>query len=183
MQKMVVLFLVLMLSVFDVNCDQIETPDFDPRNKFAIDVPSGWGYRTFSGENGLVAVLWPADTSFNRADTVAFVFVQNSDTMLPDIPDNINLFKEKCGKADFKFALTDDDVTQSLSEKYFTGRCGRTMILFEERIENYTVILAFVSAKNVSKSQLMDIKTVVASYKKEIEQYLHFQKSTSMYDE
>ena len=183
MQKVIYLFLVLMLTIFDVNSDQIETPDFDPRNKFAIDVPAGWGYRTFSGENGLIAVLWPADTSFNLSDTVIFIFLQNSESILPDTPDNINLFKEKCGKADFKFSMTDDDVTQSISEKYFAGRCGRSMILFEETVENYTLIIAFVSAKNVTKTQLMDVKTVVASYRKEIEQYLHFQKNATLHEE
>ncbi len=173
MKRVVWFFLLLILCWGDVKCDPIETPDFDERNIFAIKSPLGWGYRTFVGKNGLIGALWPAGTSFNKTDTAVFVFLQNNNEPLPEVPDNINLFREKCEKADFKFAApsSENDVTQSIAEHYFSGRCGRTMILLKEQIGNYTVIVAFVSARYVTKKQLDDVKEIVRSYKREIQKY------------
>lgn len=174
MKRVVWFFLLLILCGGEVKCDPIETPDFDERNIFAIKSPLGWGYRTFVGKNGLIGVLWPAGTSFNKTDTAVFVFVQNNNEPLPEEPDNVNLFREKCEKADFKFAPTDssNDETQSIAENYFRGRCGRTMILMKEQVGDYTIIIAFVSARYVTKQQLDEVKEVIKSYKKEVQKYL-----------
>ncbi len=174
MKRVVWFFLLLILLGGEVKCDPIETPDFDENNIFAINSPLGWGYRTFVGKNGLIGVLWPAGTSFNKTDTAVFVFLQNSNESLPSEPENINLFREKCEKADFKFASENsrNDATKSISEDYFNGRCGRTMILLKEQVRNYTIIVAFVSARYVTKEQLEDVKSVIKSYKKEIQKYL-----------
>jgi hypothetical protein len=152
----------------------IETPEFDERNEFVIRSPEGWGYRTFNGKNGLIGVLWPSGTSFNSTDTIAFVFVQNDNEKLPEKPANIDIFNEKCPGAGFKFAKAKDEEndTLSIAETYFSGRCGRTMILFKESVENYTVIVAFVSAKPVLQKQLTAVKQIAPAYKKEIENYL-----------
>ena len=172
-------FFVLMFFAFtETRAVPIETPDTDERNNFVVRAPDGWGYRTFKGNNGLIGVFWPRGTSFNRTDTVVFVFLQNSDEELPKIPDNINLFTEKCTKARFKFAtpLSDDNPTKSLGEKYFNGRCGRTMILMKEEVENYRIVMALVSAKPyITKKQLMDLKEISNAYRHEAEEYIKVQ--------
>lgn len=183
MKRVVCFFLLLILFGFEVKCDPIYTPDFDPRNIFAIKSPIGWGYRTFAGENGLIAVLWPAETSFNRTQTAVFVFIQNADAPLPEVPDNIHLFREKCEKADFKFAKSNNDVTKSIAENYFEGRCGRTMILLKEQVGNYTIIVSFVSAGYVTKKQLDEVKEVVRSYKYEIQKYLEERQTRNLDDD
>ena len=160
----------IILSNFTVYSDIIETPEHDERNTFVIDPPDGLGYRTFAGKNGLISVLWPSECSFNSSDTAIFVFIQNNNEPLPDIPDNINLFMEKCPQANFKFASPKDrkDETLSISERYFSGRCGLTMILFKEDIGNLTLVVLLASAKYVSSSQMADAKAIVAAYTKEI---------------
>ncbi|MDR0678389.1 MAG: hypothetical protein LBF44_02530 [Holosporaceae bacterium] len=152
----------------------IETPEFDERNEFVIRSPDGWGYRTFNGKNGLIGVLWPSGTSFNSTDTIVFIFIQNNNEKLPKVPANINIFNEKCPNAGFKFASLKDEENETLSiaETYFSGRCGRTMILFKESVENYAVIIAFISAKPVLQKQLSDVKRMAAAYRREIEKYL-----------
>jgi hypothetical protein len=173
MGRCCLLFLIIILSNLGVFGVPIETPEFDERNEFVIRSPEGWGYRTFRGKNGLIGVLWPAGTSFNSADTAIFVFIQNDNEKLPPLPNNINLFTEKCSKANFKFSTKkDQDKTQSIAEEYFTGRCGRTMVLFKEIIDNYTVIIALVSANYISKAQLNSTKEIVSAYKEEIEKYI-----------
>jgi hypothetical protein len=171
MEKLILLFFLIIFSNFRVCCVPIETPEFDERNEFVIKSPEGWGYRTFSGQNGLIGVLWPSGTSFNSTDTAVFVFLQNYKEKLPDIPENINLFTEKCPKARFKFASLKDEENETLSiaERYFSGRCGRTMILFKESIDDYTIVIALVSSRYVSKQQLLDVKKIALSYRKEIE--------------
>ena len=73
------LWLVFLICLIDiVGCKQIYTPPVDEQNKFVIDSPLGWGYKTLRGTNGLIGVLWPRGTSFNDSDTVIFVFVQNT---------------------------------------------------------------------------------------------------------
>jgi hypothetical protein len=185
MERSIVVFLVI-LSEFCAQGVPIETPEFDERNEFVIRAPDDWGYRTFNGKNGLIGALWPRGTSFNSTDTAIFVFLQNNNEKLPKKPANINLFTEKCPKANFKFSKIskeskkrrkkddddNDDETFSIAEEYFSGRCGRTMILFKEVIENYTVVIFFASAKYVSKKQLEDAKTVAANYRKEIAKYI-----------
>ncbi|MDR1334604.1 MAG: hypothetical protein LBJ71_05285 [Holosporaceae bacterium] len=169
------LFLFTLLE-FSVHGVPIETPEFDERNEFVIQAPEEWGYRTFNGHNGLIGALWPRGTSFNSTDTAIFIFLQNNNEKLPPKPNNINLFTEKCPKAMFRFLKTakekEDDETLSIAEEYFSGRCGRTMVLFKEVISEYTVIIALVSARYVSKKQLADAKLIAASYRKEIRKYL-----------
>jgi hypothetical protein len=172
MKSLVVLFLsMIIFANFGVYGDPIETPEFDERNEFVIKTPKGWGYRTFPGKNGLIGALWPFGTSFNSTDTAIFVFIQTNNEEFPTVPDNINLFTEKCTQANFKFSSDTRNETLSLAEKYFSGRCGKTMILFEEHVGNYTVITLVVSAEYVSREQLADAKKIVAAYKKEIETY------------
>ncbi|MDR2158356.1 MAG: hypothetical protein LBO02_03515 [Holosporaceae bacterium] len=174
MEKLILFFFLIIFSNFRVYGVPIETPEFDERNEFVIKSPAGWGYRTFNGKNGLIGALWPSGTSFNSADTAVFIFLQNSNEEIPRKPDNINLFTEKCPKAKFKFSSSRDneDETLSIAERYFSGRCGRTMILFKENVDNYTVVIALVSSKYVSKKQLTDVKIIALSYKKEIEKYI-----------
>ncbi|MDR0631657.1 MAG: hypothetical protein LBF54_00175 [Holosporaceae bacterium] len=171
MGRCCLLFLIVILLNLEVFSVPIETPEFDERNEFVIRSPEGWGYRTFRGKNGLIGALWPAGTSFNSTDTAIFVFLQNDNEKLPSVPDNINLFTEKCLKANFKFSTKKgQDRTQSIAEEYFSGRCGRTMILFKEVIDNnYTVIIALVSANYVSKAQMASAKEVASAYREEIE--------------
>jgi hypothetical protein len=159
--------------------DPIDTPDSDECNKFVINAPLGWGYRTFPGTNGLIGALWPYKTTFNDAKTTIFIFLQYKKSKLPSIPDNINLYTEKCQKSNFKFVKypakkkTEKDPTLSLYEQYFDGRCGRTMILFEEVIGDYIVVGALVSSdKFISTEILADTKKVMANYKEEIAKYL-----------
>ncbi|MDR2782174.1 MAG: hypothetical protein LBB21_07050 [Holosporaceae bacterium] len=177
------LLFLFVLCEFSVRGVPIETPELDERNEFAIQSPEDWGYRTFKGKNGLIGVLWPKGTSFNSTDTAIFVFVQDSKEKLPKKPDNINLFTEKCPKAKFKFSKMTKrkrDETLSIAEEYFSGRCGRTMILFKEVIDNYTIIVFLASARYVSKKHLSDTKKVVANYRKEIEKYI---KNSAIEDE
>jgi hypothetical protein len=171
MVRLVLLFLTIAFCNCRICCAPIATPDFDERNRFVIKAPDGWGYRTFNGENGLIGVFWPFGTSFNSSDTAIFVFLQNDDKKLPVKPDNINLFKEKCPDAKFRFSDPKNagDETLSIAEEYFSGRCGKTMILFKEVINNYTVIILLASAKYVSQKQLSDAKEIATNYRKEIE--------------
>ncbi|MDR0968352.1 MAG: hypothetical protein LBL99_01805 [Holosporaceae bacterium] len=171
MVRFVLFLLATLFTNFTCRGVPIATPDFDERNEFVIKDPHDWGYRTFNGKNGLIGVLWPAGTSFNSADSAIFVFLQNNKEKLPAKPCNINLFVEKCPKANFKFASSKEknDQTLSIAEQYFSGRCGRTMILFKEAIEEYVVIIALVSAQYVTKKQLADAKEVASAYRKEIE--------------
>lgn len=155
-------------------CLPIETPDQPERSQFVIKAPSGWAYRTFKGNNGLVGVLWPNGTSFSDCDTAVFVFIQNFDEPLPKIPDNIQIFREKCQKAKFKFADWDDDQdkTISIEEKYFSGFCGRTQILFEEKVKNFRIVTILASSFYVSHNLFEDVKYIVSAYKTEIEDSL-----------
>jgi hypothetical protein len=169
----------MIISLFfalEIEAIPIDTPEvnYTGEGTFAIKCPDGWGYRTFRGDNGLIAVLWPAESTFNAAGTAIFVFMQNSGRPLPEIPCNINLFTEKCTKANFHFVSKQDinDPTKSLNEKYFTGKCGKTMILFEEIIREYTLIFAFISDGYVTKNQLADVKEAVANYRVELEEYI-----------
>ncbi|MDR1560950.1 MAG: hypothetical protein LBS23_01190 [Holosporaceae bacterium] len=174
MKRLCLFFIIFSLINDELSSNPIETPELDERNKFVIQAPPEWAYRTFQGENGLIGVLWPFRTSFNLSDTVIFVFLQNTDSQLPNNPENINLFTEKCPKANFKFAKSKDlnDPTKSIEETYFSGRCGRTMVLFEERVRPYNVIISLISSKYISKQQLADVKEIVSSYKAEIEKYI-----------
>ncbi|MDR0677303.1 MAG: hypothetical protein LBF57_01330 [Holosporaceae bacterium] len=174
MRRQILIFLIGFFSFFRSYSIPIETPEFDERNPFVINSPEGWGYRTFKGKNGLIGVLWPNNLTFNATNIAAFVFLQNTNTKLPRKPANINLFYEKCPQAKFQFSSIEkiNDETLSIAERYFTGRCGRTMILLQETVENYNVIIALVSAKYITKEQLADIKSVAASYKREIEKYI-----------
>ncbi len=153
----------------------IETPDQPERNKFVIRAPNGWAYRTFKGENGLIGILWPKGTSFNDCDTAVFVFIQDFDEpFLPEIPENSHLFHEKCPKSEFKFADSEDDQdeTMSIEEKYFKGLCGRTEVMFEEKVKNFRIITVLASSYYVSNDLFDDVKYIVSSYKKEIEESL-----------
>jgi hypothetical protein len=166
----------LLLFAFGTKAIPIDTPDnnYTGEGVFVIKCPNGWGYRTFRGDNGLIAALWPAESTFNAAGTAVFVFLQNSTKPLPKIPCNINLFTEKCTKANFHFATAQDknDSTKSLNEKYFAGKCGKTMILFEENVQKYTLIFAFISDGYVTKNQLADVKELIANYRIELEEYI-----------
>jgi hypothetical protein len=180
MKKIILFFLAVFFLNLEVCAAPIVTPDFDERNEFVIKTPSDWGYRTFNGKNGLIGVLWPVGTSFNSADTAVFVFLQNDKAKLPATPCNINLYTEKCPKAGFKFSSPKEknDKTLLIAEQYFSGRCGRTMILFKEVVDNYTVIVALASSKYVTKKQLADAKEIASAYKKEIEKSLNPSKET-----
>lgn len=158
----------------------IETPDNLEHNRFAIDVPTGWAYRTFKGDNGLIGVLWPKTTSFSKCETAVFVFIQDFDEeFLPEVPENVHLFEEKCSKAEFKFALLeeDQDKTKSIEEKYFSGHCGRTEVLFEEKVENFRIIVFLASSFNISKELYKDVENIVAAYKEEVKTWLDNQKT------
>lgn len=158
----------------------IATPDNLEHNRFAINVPTGWAYRTFKGNNGLIGVLWPKNTSFSKCDTAVFIFIQDFDEeFLPEVPENVHLFKEKCSKAEFKFALLEDDQdkTKSIEEKYFSGHCGRTEILFEEKVENFRIIGFFASSFDVSRDLYNDVEAIVSAYKKEVKTWLDNQKT------
>jgi hypothetical protein len=168
-------YLFALLFFFGSYCIPIETPDQPERNKLVINAPAGWAYRTFKGNNGLIGVLWPKGTSFNDCDTAVFVFIQHIDEpFLPEIPENSHLFKEKCPKAEFNFAHLEDDqdATKSIEEKYFTGLCGRTEVLFEEKIQNVRVITVLASSFYVSKNLFEDVKYIVSAYRKEVEKDL-----------
>lgn len=171
-----VTFLVLMFFTFaETPAVPIDTPDTDERNDFIIRCPDGWGYRTFKGENGLIGVFWPKGTSFNLTDTAIFVFLQDKSKPLPKIADNINLFMEKCTKAQFKCLPSEDqnNPTKSLGERYFRGRCGRTMVIIEESVENYNIVILIASAKAyITKKQLSDLKEIANAYKREAEEYV-----------
>ncbi len=164
---------------FEPECVPIETPDQPERSRFVIKAPNGWAYRTFKGNNGLIGVLWPKGTSFNDCDTAVFVFIQDfNETFLPEVPDNGHLFHEKCPKAEFKFADLEDDQNETLSieEKYFTGFCGRTQILFEEKVKNFRIITVLASSFYVSDDLFDDVKYIVSAYKTEIEESLGINK-------
>ena len=169
-------FLVLILFAFaETPAVPIDTPDTDERNDFVIRCPDGWGYRTFKGENGLIGVFWPKGTSFNLTDTAIFVFLQDKSKTLPKIADNINLFTEKCTKARFKFIPleAENNPTKSLGERYFRGRCGRTMVIIEESVEAYNIVILIASAKAYrTKKQLSDLKEIANAYKREAEEYV-----------
>lgn len=168
------LFFMLITMFSNTSAVPIETPDVEECNEFAIQAPSNWGYRTFKGHNGLIGVLWPSKTSFNMTDTAVFVFLQKTDEEIPEELDNINLFTEKCPQAEFILATPDEekDPTMSLAELYFKGRCGRTTILFKEVIKQYTLVIAFISARYASKQEFADTKNIVESYKIEISKAL-----------
>lgn len=171
--------LLALLFFFGSECIPIETPDQPERSKFVIKAPSGWAYRTFKGENGLIGALWPQGTSFNDCDTAVFVFIQNFDEVfLPEVPDNGHLFQEKCPKSEFKFADVEDDENETLSieEKYFNGLCGRTEVMFEEKVKNFRIITVLASSFYVSDDLFEDVKYIVSAYKKEIEDSLGIKK-------
>ncbi|MDR1375765.1 MAG: hypothetical protein LBJ45_03055 [Holosporaceae bacterium] len=174
MKKLFLFFVVILALQKDLFSIPIETPIFDEKNELVIRSPTKWGYRTFRGKNGLIGVLWPFGTSFNSTNTVIFIFLQSEKDKKSENPDNINLFREKCPRANFKFASPNDmdDQTKSIYEKYFLGRCGRTMVLLEETVQDYTIIVALVSGRYISKQELRDAKEVAASYVKEIEKYI-----------
>lgn len=164
--------LLALLFFFGSECTTIETPDQPERSRFVIRAPSGWAYRTFRGDNGLIGVLWPKGTSFNDCDTAVFVFIQDfNEPFLPEIPENGHLFREKCPKSEFKFADLEDDQNETISieEKYFTGLCGRTEILFEEKVKNFRIITVLASSFYVSYDLFDDVKYIVSAYKKEVE--------------
>ena len=163
------------------HCVPIETPDQPERNNLVINAPGGWAYRTFKGNNGLIGVLWPKGTSFNDCDTAVFVFIQHIDEpFLPEVPENSHIFKEKCPKAEFNFTHLEDDqdATMSIEEKYFTGLCGRTEVLFEEKIQNIRVITVLASSFYVSQDLFKDVRYIVSAYRKEIEKNLKNQKKS-----
>lgn len=163
-------------------CLPIETPDQPERSRFVIRAPSGWAYRTFKGNNGLVGVLWPKGTSFSNCDTAVFVFIQDSnERSLPEIPDNVHIFNEKCPKAEFKFAdwKNDQNKTISIEEKYFSGFCGRTQILFEEKVKNFRIITMLASSFYVSYDLFEDVKYIVSAYKTEVEDSLGIKNNKS----
>lgn len=162
------------LFYFGAEAIPIFTPTKEERNALVIQSPDEWSYRTFPGNNGLIGVFWPIKTSYNLAQTVIFVFLQQELNNLPEHPDNINLFTEKCEEANFRFASPDDidDPTKSIGETYFSGRCGKTMALMKIKVQNYTVILALVSSGFVTKQQMVDTKKIALNYKKEIEKYI-----------
>jgi len=172
-------YLFSLLFFFGSYCVPIETPDQPERNKFVINAPDGWAYRTFKGNNGLIGVLWPKGTSFNDCDTAVFVFIQHiNEPFLPEVPENSHLFKEKCPKAEFNFTHLEDDqdATMSIEEKYFTGLCGRTEVLFEEKIQNIRAVTVLASSFYVSQNLFEDVKYIVSAYRKEIEKELKNQK-------
>lgn len=167
----------LLIANLSTYCIPIPTPEVEERNEFAIRAPSGWGYRTFKGKNGLIGVLWPANVSFNMAMTVLFVFLQTADQPIPAPLDNINLFREKCPKANVRFIRSEDIPekkrdTLSISDQYFTGRCGRTTVLFREVVNQYTLIFALVAKDYVTKKQMADVERVVKAYRNEIEEHI-----------
>lgn len=175
--KKIFIAIVLLLANLSTFCIPIPTPDFAELNKFVIKAPSGWGYRTFKGENGLIGVLWPSNVSFNGAMTVLFVFLQTAGQPIPDPLDNINLFQEKCPKANVQFVRPEDIPkkkrnTLSISDQYFQGRCGRTTVLFREVINQYTLVFALVAKDYVTKAQFADVEEIVKSYRNEVEQYV-----------
>ncbi|MDR2766162.1 MAG: hypothetical protein LBB63_01725 [Holosporaceae bacterium] len=153
----------------------IETPEIEEKNEFVIQVPTSWGYRTFKGKNGLIATLWPLKNgSYGKTDTAIFVFLQSEGTHDPEAVENQNIFTEKCPQATFKLAEEGDknDPTKSISEKYFSGRCGRTMVLIEEVVENYTLVVALISERYAMNRELDDAKDVAAAYVQEIKKYV-----------
>lgn len=176
--KLLYCFLAL-LFFFGADCIPIETPEQPERSRFVIRAPSGWAYRTFKGNNGLIGVLWPKGTSFNNCDTAVFVFIQDfNEPFLPEVPENGHLFQEKCPKSEFKFADAEDDQNQTLSieEKYFTGLCGRTEVMFEEKVKNFRIITVLASSFYVSDDLFDDVKYIVSAYKAEIEDSLGIRK-------
>ena len=171
--------LLALLFLFGSECVPIETPEPPERSRFVIRAPSGWAYRTFKGNNGLIGVLWPKGTSFNDCDTAVFVFIQDFDEpFLPEVPENGHLFREKCPKAEFKFADSEDDQNKTLSieEKYFNGLCGRTEVMFEEKVKNFRIITVLASSFYVSDDLFDDVKYIVSAYKTEIEDSLGISK-------
>lgn len=171
--KKVLCFFALLIFSFSIYGREITTPEIEEKNKFFIHSPSDWGYRTFKGENGLIGALWPANTSFNLTETAIFVFLQTADEKLPEIADNINLFHEKCPGMDFKlFTPEKNNNIFSLNETYFSGRCGRTTVLFKETIGQYTLIFALISGNYITKKQFEDTKAIVKAYKDEVENYV-----------
>jgi hypothetical protein len=123
--------------------------------------------------------MWPAWTTFNLTDTAIFIFLQDDNAKIPKIPCNINLFSEKCTKAKFRFISQKEsnDPTLSLGEKYFRGRCGRTMIIMKETVENFNIIILAAAAKTLSSKQLDDVKKISASYRSEAEKYVRDRKA------
>ncbi|MDR1334778.1 MAG: hypothetical protein LBJ19_00660 [Holosporaceae bacterium] len=178
------LFVCFSMLFFNTSAREIYTPatSFDG-NHIAIKTPLGWGYRTFPGINGLIGVLWlmySNSISFNNADTVIFIFLQSRGAELLDAPDNVHLFKEKCKKSTFKFASDADarDNKKSIYEKYFSGPCGSTMVVFEEEIGSKRLICALVSAKKeISQSILYVTREVIKTYKQEIKLQIENKKS------
>lgn len=155
-----------------VNSEPIKTPIEEDRNIFVIKSPMGLGYRTLNGENGLIGVFWPSETTFKDTQKAVFVFLQNDKKKLPKTPDNLNLFTEKCQKSMFKFSKkNENDPTLSIEERYFNGTCGRTMVLFHKKIEHYNVVLACVSSKHISREELTNAKIILKRYNAEIKKY------------
>lgn len=172
-------FIVLFLIAGICNAIPIATPDIEQRNNFVVKCPKGWGYRTFKGSNGLIGVFWPTGKSFYNTDIAAFVFLQDNTKKLPKIPCNINLFTEKCTKAQFKFLEKNriNDRTLSLGEQYFKGRCGKTMVIIKVSVDPYTIVIMLASAKYITKKQLADLKEIAERYKAEIIDYIERRKN------
>ncbi|MBQ3565538.1 MAG: hypothetical protein IJA14_05315 [Alphaproteobacteria bacterium] len=168
--RLIVLLFALILAP-EMLGTPIYTPEYDERNDLVIKAPQGWGYRTFKGENGLIGALWPKGTSFNSADTAVFVFAQHYDQIMPKIPENAYLFTEKCPLSKFKFAdpRDEEDRTLSIEERYFSGRCGKTRVLFEEKVDDIRIIVILVSSYDVAAELFKDVKYIVSAYKKEAE--------------
>ncbi|MDR2268118.1 MAG: hypothetical protein LBD81_01550, partial [Holosporaceae bacterium] len=120
MFRLLVIAAVLLLSL-GLQAISIYTPANIENNKFAIKCPDEWGYRTLKGDNGLIGVMWPTTSTFNFTGTALFIFVQDNRVELPKVPCNINIFREKCPSADFKFSSMEDNrnYTKSIGEKYF----------------------------------------------------------------
>jgi hypothetical protein len=173
MFRLLIVAAALLLSL-KLQAIAIYTPANTENNKFAIKCSNEWGYRTLKGDNGLIGVMWPATSTFNLTGTAVFIFVQDNRAALPKVPCNINIFREKCTGADFKFstAAENKNYTKSIGEKYFKGRCGRTTVIFEEKVGQYIIIFFFVSDKYVTKKQFAEVKEALKGYKEEVEKYI-----------
>ncbi|MDR3151826.1 MAG: hypothetical protein LBT67_03165 [Holosporaceae bacterium] len=173
MFKLLIIAASLLLSM-DLQAVSIYTPAHTENNKFAIKCPDEWGYRTLKGDNGLIGVMWPAISTFNLTGTAVFIFVQDNRGKLPKAPCNINIFREKCPGADFKFSSAADNknYTKSIGEKYFKGHCGRTAVIFEEKVGQYILVFFFISDKYVTKKQFAEVKIAVNAYRREVEKYI-----------
>jgi hypothetical protein len=171
--KLVLLFLTIISTDF-TNADVIETPLFDCRSPYSIPPPDDWDYRTFDGQNGLIAVFWPGGCSFNATANAVFVLLIDYGEPIPDVPHNIEILKGKCPYVNFMIPAREltTGKTASISKPYFGGLCGRTMVVFRAFIGNRILIVMLATSGDATTTQMAAAREIFTNYQAAIRKAL-----------